>query len=123
MTSEEGAGRGVETGALLDEVPTALDAELVETLLKANSVRIERIVSTGHVTAPGCWCDQGWDEWVALIAGTAEVLIEGERAPRRLETGDWLFLPARVRHRVAATADDRPTVWLAVHIAVPEDAD
>ena len=31
--------------------------------------------------------------------------------------GDWVWLPARCRHRVAWTDPDAPTVWLAVHLA------
>ena len=50
-----------------------------------------------------------------VLAGEAGVLIEGEAAPRTLRPGDWLELPAHVRHRVDWTLADPPTVWLAVH--------
>lgn len=51
-----------------------------------------------------------------MIAGSAGVLIEGEADVRRLRPGDWLELPAHVRHRVEWTDVATPTVWLAVHI-------
>lgn len=33
-----------------------------------------------------------------------------------MHPGDWAVLPAHCRHRVAWTAPDRETVWLAVHL-------
>ena len=50
-----------------------------------------------------------------MLAGSAGVLIEGEARPRVLEAGDFLHLPARLRHRVEWTSPTEPTVWLAVH--------
>lgn len=41
-------------------------------------VRVERIVSQGHVTPPGQWYDQDWDEWVSLLSGAARLRVEGE---------------------------------------------
>ncbi len=77
-------------------------------------MRIERIVSTGQSSPEGFWYDQSQDEWVIVLSGHAGLLIEGE-AERRLGSGDFVFLPARKRHRVTWTAPDRPTLWLAVH--------
>lgn len=96
------------------DVPTSLPDERFETLIETGGVRIERIVSTGQVTAGPDWYDQVSDEWVLVVAGEADLLIEGEPAPRRLAPGDWLFLPAHVRHRVTRTST--PTVWLTLHL-------
>lgn len=42
------------------DLPTKLPSEeLVESLLANDQVLIERIVSTGQVTPPGEWYDQG----------------------------------------------------------------
>lgn len=109
------------SGSLLTNIPEGLEAELFESLLNVANVRIERIVSTGQATPPGEWYDQAWDEWVVLIAGAAEVLLENEEMPRSLSAGDYLFLTAHLRHRVTWTSPDRPTVWLSVHIALPEN--
>jgi cupin 2 domain-containing protein len=114
--------RGVTAGCLLADVPHRLEAERFDQLLTAANVRIERIVSTGQTTPPGEWFDQAWDEWVVVITGAAEIRLEDEDAPRSLGPGDYLFLPAHVRHRVTWTMPERPTVWLAVHIALPPDA-
>ena len=112
----------VTAGCLLADVPHRRETERFDQLLTAANVRIERIVSTGQTTPPGEWLDQAWDEWVVVITGAAEILLEHEDAPRSLGPGDYLFLPAHVRHRVTWTTPERPTVWLAVHIALPSDA-
>jgi cupin 2 domain-containing protein len=111
----------VQQGSLLKEVTGELTAELFETLAALPGARIERIVSTGQTTPPAKWYDQAWDEWVLVVVGAAEILVEGEPAARRLAAGDWLLLPRGVRHRVTWTDPQQPTVWLAVHCgAVPD---
>jgi len=90
--------------------------ETFETLLQRPGIKVERIISNGQTTPPGEWYDQAWDEWVLLLAGAASLLIEGEREPHRLLPGDCLLLPAHCRHRVAWTATDCCTVWLALHL-------
>lgn len=98
----------------LFEDATPGPAERFDDLLARPGLRIERIVSSGHASPPGFWYDQPHDEWVIVLKGAAGLVVEG--APeRRLGAGDFVFLPARCRHRVAWTADGEPTVWLAVH--------
>ncbi|WP_269541590.1 cupin domain-containing protein [Cerasicoccus fimbriatus] len=101
---------------LLANLPTSLPAELMEDLVCANGVRIERIVSTGQCSAPGDWYDQAENEWVLLLAGAARLEIEENDSCRKLElhAGDHCFLPAHQRHRVDWTDPAQPTVWLAV---------
>lgn len=106
----------IPSGNLLSNLPASLRDEHFDTLLARPGLRIERIVSTGQASAPGFWYDQPQHEWVCVIAGAAAVLIEGEAAPRVLTSGDWLEIPAHVRHRVEWTDADSPTVWLAAHI-------
>lgn len=107
---------------LLDDVPERLPEELFTTLCRSGNrsgpVRFERIVSTGQASPEGFWYDQDWDEFVLVVQGAAGLQIEGE-AERRLGPGGWAMIPARTRHRVAWTAPDRPTIWLAVHIGEP----
>ena len=90
------------------------EGEVVDVLTQGREIRIERIVSKGHVSPPGFWYDQDLDEWVALLQGEAVIRFENGVA-RRLLAGDWLLLPARQRHRVESTSSDPPCVWLAVH--------
>lgn len=104
---------------LFADLPTTPPAgELFEVLVERSGWKVERIVSWGHATTPGEWFDQTTDEFVVLLRGSARLLIEGEAAPRELRPGDWVFLPARKRHRVESTTADAPTVWLAFHAAV-----
>jgi cupin 2 domain-containing protein len=110
-----------DAGNLLAGLPEPGDDEFSELLRSFPGIRLERIVSHGNVSPEGFWYDQDDDEWVVVIAGEAELEIEGERALRRLRRGDWLFLPAHCRHRVVGTAEDRPTVWLAVHVVKSAD--
>jgi len=91
------------------------DAETVEHLLDGNGIRIERILSAGQRTAEGEWFDQDWDEWVALLQGTA-TLSFADGARSAMQPGDWILLPAHRRHRVEETSASPPCIWLAVHV-------
>ncbi|SDB43645.1 cupin 2 domain-containing protein [Desulfonatronum thiosulfatophilum] len=95
------------------------DEEVIELLAEGRELRIERIISRGHASPPGFWYDQELDEWVALLQGEARVRFENG-ITRRLQAGDYLFLPARLRHRVESTSTEPPCVWLAVHGSFPE---
>jgi cupin 2 domain-containing protein len=101
---------------LLVGLPTAGAEEAVETLLKGDSVRVERIVSHGQASPEGFWYDQDEAEWVLVLSGRARLTIEGEAQDRALGQGDSVFLPAHCRHRVAWTDPDVPTVWLAIFV-------
>jgi len=104
---------------IFKNIPEQLPEELFDTLLKNGHVHIERIVSKGHATAEDYWYDQDGDEWVLLLQGQAVIVYESQ-ASVRLASGDYLLIPAHTRHRVAWTADDEDTVWLAVHFS-PEN--
>jgi cupin 2 domain-containing protein len=99
---------------LLTGLPAELPEELKEELAAGPGARIERIVSRGHRSPDGFWYDQPEDEWVMVLAGRGAVEVEGEQLPVELGPGDSLLLPAHARHRVAWTAEDEATVWLAV---------
>lgn len=99
---------------LLAQLPPPGEDEAFEPLLERPGLRLERIVSRGHVTPPGTWYDQEQDEWVMLLAGAARLEIEGQGI-HALGPGDSVFLPAHCRHRVAWTDPNAPTVWLALH--------
>lgn len=100
---------------ILAELPSALPGEAVDSIVESSLVRIERIVSNGQSTPQGEWYDQKRDEWVLVLAGSADLLFADEQTPRRLVAGDHTLIPAGCRHRVAWTDPARKTVWLAVH--------
>ncbi|MXX19878.1 MAG: cupin domain-containing protein [Dehalococcoidia bacterium] len=99
---------------LLRDLPDDLPEELVETLLESTSVRIERIVSTGHASPEGFWYDQPQHEFVLVVRGRAHLEFD-DGGSLDLEPGGWADIPAHCRHRVAWTSPDEPTVWLAIH--------
>lgn len=92
------------------------EQELFEDLLRRPGIRIERIVSHGQTTPVDQPYVQDWDEWVLILAGSAELTLKG-RGQRSLATGEHLFIPAGVPHLVTYTAN--PTIWLAIHIGEP----
>ena len=103
------------TENLYRDVPASAPEELFEVLAEGRDVTVERIVSTGQATPAGEWLCQERHEWVVLLRGRAGLAFEKEKGPRELEAGDYLLIPGGTRHRVDWTADDQPTVWLAVH--------
>lgn len=98
---------------LLSALPADLGPEVFEEVLRAESVRIERIVSRGHTSPESGWYDQDEHEWVLVLEGAA-VLAFDDGSEVRLGAGDHVNLPAHRRHRVAWTAPEKATVWLAV---------
>jgi cupin 2 domain-containing protein len=107
---------GAGTGNLFASLPARLEAEHFQTLLSHGGVRLERIVSQGHTSPAEGWYDQGEHEWVLVLEGAGRLLFEDGRE-LEMRRGDWVHIPAHVRHRVAWTDPDRPTVWLAVFYA------
>jgi cupin 2 domain-containing protein len=104
----------VQSGNIFANIPASGLEEEITILADRPGAVVERIVSTGQASPAGFWYDQDWTEWVILLQGAAELLIEGEPAPLNLRPGDYVELPAHVRHRVERTLAGRPTVWLAI---------
>ncbi|MGZ5008591.1 MAG: cupin domain-containing protein [Methylobacter sp.] len=101
---------------IFQNIPDQLPAELFECIFKRDNIRIERIISQGHITPAGQWYDQDWDEWVMLVQGQAIIVYEQDSQSFHLNAGDYLLIPAHTRHRVEWTPSDQQTVWLAVHL-------
>ena len=102
-------------GNLFDGVPEMLAEELIETVARSAHVRIERIVSRGHRSAPDYWYDQETVEFVVLLRGSAGIRTDAGGDVIVMHPGDTLAIPAHARHQVAWTDPDQDTVWLAVH--------
>ncbi|MCZ6646412.1 MAG: cupin domain-containing protein [SAR324 cluster bacterium] len=105
----------MNAGNLFANLPTDHSAETIEQLILTDNLVLERITSRGQATPPGQWYDQNRAEWVALLQGSAGLLIQGESEPRVLRPGDYLLIPAQARHRVEWTDSAEPTIWLALH--------
>lgn len=84
-------------GHLLTPLPPAGADEILDTLLKRDGVRIERIVSSGQATAEGVWYDQDEHEFVVLLQGAATLRLEGQAGAAdevlHLTPGAWVDLP------------------------------
>lgn len=90
----------------------SLPEEVFETIVDNASVRIERIVSQGHKSPDDFWYNQAQNEWVLVIQGSAK--IQFEEKVISLNKGDYLNIPAHVRHRVLKTDSNELTIWLAI---------
>ncbi len=101
---------------LLAALPASLADEEVRALAPPGPVRIERIVSTGQRSPPGFWYDQHEAEWVMVLCGAGRIAYD-DGTEEHLAAGDHTWIAPHRRHRVAWTAPDEPTVWLAVFYA------
>ncbi len=88
--------------------------EVLETILKTDQFKIERIISHGHATTEGEWYDQDKNEWVLVLNGNAGLLFEGDKTII-MKTGDYINIPAHQKHRVEWTDPEEETIWLTIH--------
>ncbi|MCW8884721.1 MAG: cupin domain-containing protein [Motiliproteus sp.] len=95
-------------------IPSDLPQELIDTLLEAEGLRLQRIVSSNHSSAEGFWYQQQENEWVLVIQGAARLQIEEQDQELELKTGDYLNIPAGLRHRVSWTSADPDCIWLCL---------
>ncbi|MCG5500624.1 cupin domain-containing protein [Ectothiorhodospira lacustris] len=98
---------------IFDSLPKDLKSEVFEDIVRSSPVRIERIVSKGHASPDSGWYDQDENEWVMVVEGKASLIFE-DGSKCDLSAGDYINIPAHVKHKVAWTDPDEITVWLAV---------
>jgi cupin 2 domain-containing protein len=112
----------IEVRNIFDGVSSAPSTgnESADGILMCSGCKIERIVSHAHASPPGFWYEQAWDEWVIVWSGCAKLRFEDEAEARLMKGGDYVFIPAKKRHRVDWTSGTEPTVWLAVHFYAEE---
>jgi cupin 2 domain-containing protein len=100
-------------GSLHEGTAPKQGAESFMELARAGGARVERIASRGVIN--GEWYEQGWPEFVLLVAGAAKLGF-ADGSTRQLKPGDWALLPAHCRHRVTWTDPNQETLWLAVYL-------
>ncbi|MCW8877766.1 MAG: cupin domain-containing protein [Kangiellaceae bacterium] len=98
---------------IFQSVPEKLTAEVVEDLINAQDVRVERIISKGHTSPEKGWYDQAENEWVIVLQGAGELEFEDGRK-LKLEPGDYLNIPKHQKHKVSWTVPNAETIWLAI---------
>ncbi len=90
--------------------------EVFQDLLVNKNFKVERIVSKGEGSPKdGKWYNQDKNEWVVLLSGSAGLRIEGEKDVINLNIGDYIEIPAHLKHRVEWTDNNQETIWLAIH--------
>ena len=87
-----------------------ISGEIFQILLKRKDIVIEKIISSNLI--PDKEYIQDHDEWVLLIDGHAELLMDNKVIT--LTQGDYLFIESGVSHKVLTTT--KGTLWLAIHL-------
>jgi cupin 2 domain-containing protein len=100
------------TTNIFDDLPHHMPKEVVQTVIRAADVRIERIISHGHASPADVWYDQPQHEWVIVLKGAARLQFEDGMV--EMKVGDFINIPAFKKHRVDWTTPGEPTVWLGV---------
>ena len=98
---------------IFDSLPNDLSVEVSEEIIHALTIRIERIVSKGHSSPDTGWYDQDENEWVMVVEGKAILEFE-DGSKRELFMGDYINIPAHVKHKVVQTNPNQITIWLAI---------
>jgi len=98
---------------IFSDIPAEIPNEIFEDIITTEKLRVERIVSKGHVTPDTQWYDQIENEWVIVLSGYGVIeYINGDKVT--LRQGDYLHIKAHEKHRVIETSTDENTVWLAI---------
>ncbi|RQW64354.1 cupin domain-containing protein [Vibrio viridaestus] len=95
------------------DIPETLPQEIFQDIITTGLVRIERILSQGHVSPENGWYDQVEHEWVIVLKGKGIIEFEDGRQVA-LAQGDYFNIQAHEKHRVIYTSDSETTIWLAV---------
>lgn len=104
----------IKTANLFESIPSGMSREVFDVLAEKGNFKIERIISKGHSSPESGWYNQEQDEWVIVLKGEAVVVFE-EGGDMLLKVGDYINIPAHVKHKVAWTDPGIETIWLAVH--------
>ena len=103
-----------EINNIFASIPNDIHKELFQDILTMDDFKIERIISQGHSSSDGFWYDQDKNEWVILLKGSAGLMFEGKDDIVELKPGDYLNIPAHLKHRVEWTDIKTETVWIAI---------
>lgn len=98
---------------LFENLPTDLSIEHFTDIIKTDTLRIERIISLGHTSPETGWYDQTENEWVIVLEGSGTILFENG-SELTLSKGDYINIPAHIKHKVIRTDPNKITIWLAV---------
>ena len=87
--------------------------EITEILAQGKEIRMERIVSSGQTSLKGFWYDQDENEFVMVLQGEARIQFE-DNTEQHFQTGDYIIIPAHLKHRVTYTSSEPECIWFAI---------
>jgi len=99
---------------IYENIPKDIPSEIFEDIITKENLKIQRIISKGHVTPKSQWYNQTQDEWVLILKGEA-ILSFQTRDDVKLSLGDYFNIPAHTKHKVSWTTPNTETIWLAIH--------
>ena len=99
---------------IFNNIPSQLSQELFQDIICKDGIKIQRIVSQGKATQDDKWYKQENDEWVIVLQGEATLSFEDD-LNIKLNSGDYINIPAHKKHKVSWTSSDEQTIWLVVH--------
>ncbi len=102
------------TKNIFASIPQEISDEILDLIIENDAVKIERIISKGHTSPESGWYDQETNEWVILLRGEANILIENEGV-KSMVPGSYINIPAHQKHKVIWTKENTETIWLAIH--------
>ena len=104
----------MKVGNIFESIPNSLKEESFDLLTQGNGIKVERIISKGHISPASGWYDQEKDEWVIVFQGEAIIsFVDGNEIT--LKAGSYINIPAHIKHKVIWTDPDTETIWLAIH--------
>lgn len=102
----------MEKNNIFKNIPGFSENELFEEIFKTKNFRVEKITSFGNSSPTDFWYNQKENELVFLLRGSATIQFRKEKI--FLEEGDYITIPAHMKHRVDQTDKNEATVWIAV---------
>ncbi len=98
---------------IFSQIPDSLKEELFEDIISTKNIKIERIVSDGHISPKEGWYKSSQNEWVIILQG--EAILTFENKDVELKRGDYFNITAFTKHKVSYTSKDEKTIWLAIY--------
>ncbi len=103
----------MEKKNIFENIPSSIPEEIIEMLVDSDKIKVERIISKGHVSPKDFRNDQDKNEFVILLKGSAKLLFENDEQTI-LSAGDYINIPAHKKHRVEWTDPKTETIWVAI---------
>jgi len=98
---------------IFDNILSNIPEEIIESLIDSNGIKVECIISKGHISPKEFWYDQDKNKFVILLKRSAKLLFENDEQII-LSEGDYISIPSHKKHHVEWTDSETETIWLAI---------